>query len=84
MEAVGKSRIRKDFQKMSKTDRILSLITELQTGKYVLVKDHRDKYQLSESTAHRDFKYAIEYLNKLGETVKMGRNMDKQVMYWIY
>jgi len=69
---------------MSKTDRILSLITELQTGKYVLVKEHRDKYQLSESTAHRDFKYAIDYLNKLGDTVKMGRNMDKQVMYWIY
>lgn len=69
---------------MSKTDRILSLITELQTGKYVLVKEHRDKYQLSESTAQRDFKYAIDYLNKLGEIVKTGRNMDKQFMYWIY
>lgn len=69
---------------MSKTDRILSLITELQTGKYVLVKEHRDKYHLSESTANRDFRYAIDYLNKLGEIVKMGRNMDKQVMYWIY
>lgn len=84
METMGKSGRRKDFQKMNKTDRILSLITELQTGKYVLVKEHREKYQLSESTAHRDFKYAIEYLSTLGESVKMGRNMDKQVMYWIY
>lgn len=67
---------------MSKTDRILSLITELQTGKFVLVKDHRDKYQLSESTAQRDFKYAIGYLNKLGESVKIGRDMDKNVRYW--
>lgn len=67
---------------MSKTDRILSLITELQTGKYVLVKEHRERYQLSESTAHRDFKYAIEYLNTLGETVKVGRDMDKNVRYW--
>lgn len=67
---------------MSKTDRILSLITELQTGKYVLVKDHRDKYELSESTAQRDFKYAIGYLNKLGESVKMGRDLDKNVRYW--
>lgn len=67
---------------MNKTDRILSLITELQTGKYVLVKNHRDKYQLSESTAQRDFKYAIGYLNKLGESVKMGRDMDKNVRYW--
>ena len=67
---------------MSKTDRILSLITELQTGKYILVKDYRDKYQLSESTAQRDFKYAISYLTKLGESVKMGRDMDKNVRYW--
>jgi DeoR/GlpR family transcriptional regulator of sugar metabolism len=67
---------------MSKTDRILSLITQLQTGKYVLVKEHRDKYQLSESTAQRDFKYAIGYLNKLGESVKMGRDLDKNVRYW--
>ena len=67
---------------MSKTDRILSLITQLQTGKYVLVKEHRDKHQLSESTAQRDFKYAIGYLNKLGESVKMGRDMDKNVRYW--
>lgn len=67
---------------MSKTDRILSLITELQTGKYVLVKEHRERYQLSESTAHRDFKYAIDYLNKLGETVSMGRDLDKNVRYW--
>lgn len=67
---------------MSKTDRILSLITELQTGKFVLVKEHRDKYQLSESTAQRDFKYAIGYLNKLDESVKMGRDMDKNVRYW--
>lgn len=67
---------------MSKTDRILYLITQLQTGKYVLVKEHRDKYQLSESTAQRDFKYAIGYLNKLGESVKMGRDMDKNVRYW--
>lgn len=67
---------------MSKTDRILSLITQLQTGKYVLVKEHRDKYQLSESTSQRDFKYAIGYLNKLGESVKMGRDLDKNVRYW--
>lgn len=67
---------------MSKTDRILSLITQLQTGKFVLVKEHRDKYQLSESTAQRDFKYAICYLNKLGESVKMGRDLDKNVRYW--
>lgn len=67
---------------MSKTDRILSLITQLQTGKYVLVKEHRDKYQLSESTTQRDFKYAISYLNKLGESVKMGRDLDKNVRYW--
>lgn len=67
---------------MSKIDRILSLITQLQTGKYVLVKEHRDKYQLSESTAQRDFKYAIGYLNKLGESVKMGRDLDKNVRYW--
>ena len=67
---------------MSKTDRILALITELQTGKYVLVKEHRDKYQLSESTAHRDFRYAIDYLNRLGVSVKMGRDMDKNVRYW--
>lgn len=67
---------------MSKTGRILSLITQLQTGKYILVKEHRDKYQLSESTAQRDFKYAIGYLNKLGESVKMGRDMDKNVRYW--
>ena len=67
---------------MSKTDRILSLITELQTGKFVLVKDHRDKYQLSESTSQRDFKYAISYLTKLGESVKMGRDINKNVRYW--
>lgn len=67
---------------MSKTDRILSLITQLQTGKYILVKEHRDKYQLSESTAQRDFKYAIGYLTKLGESVKMGRDLDKNVRYW--
>lgn len=67
---------------MSKTDRILSLITQLQTGKYVLVKEHRDKYQLSESTAQRDFKYAIGYLNKLGESVKIGRDLYKNVRYW--
>lgn len=67
---------------MSKTDRILSLITELQTGKYVLVKEHREKYQLSESTAHRDFKYAIKYLSTLGVSVKMGRDLNKNVRYW--
>jgi len=67
---------------MSKTDRILSLITELQTGKYILVKEHRDKYQLSESTAQRDFRYAIEYLNKLGVSVKIGRDMNRNVRYW--
>ena len=67
---------------MSKTDRILSLITELQTGKYVLVKEHRDMYKLSESTAQRDFKYAIGYLNKLGDSVNIGRDMDKNVRYW--
>lgn len=82
METAGKGRRRGDFQKMSKTDRILSLITELQTGKYVLVKEHRDKYQLSESTAQRDFRYAIDYLNKLGGSVKMGRDTDKNVRYW--
>lgn len=67
---------------MSKIDRILFLITQLQTGKFVLVKEHRDKYQLSESTAQRDFKYAISYLTKLGESVKMGRDLDKNVRYW--
>mgnify|MGYP004702157797 CR=1 FL=1 len=67
---------------MNKTGRILALATELQTGKYVLVKEHRDKYRLSESTAHRDFKYVIYYLNTLGVSVKMGRDMDKNVRYW--
>jgi len=67
---------------MSKTDRILYLITELQTGKYILVKEHRDNYQLSESTAQRDFRYAIEYLNKLGVSVKIGRDMNRNVRYW--